>query len=234
MNIQERLLTPNPYSRRQKPNVPKMIVVHYVGNPGSSAIGNRNYFDSLKKGLKLSNGNYRYASSHYIIGLKGEIIRCVPENEEAIHASDGVVNVSSIGIENCHPDWTGKFTDATLNSLIELCVDICKRYGMNPEVDIIRHFDVPKSKKKDCPRWFVSHPQDFVAFKKKVAELLKPADQMAQRIQETVNGLVNHTRADNKTAVSLDPTYWQKVFRGEEIASKENIMTIMRRLMKME
>lgn len=54
------------------------------------------------------------------------------------------------------------------------------------------------------------------------------------KIQETVNGLINAKRKDNKTAVSLDPNYWTKVFKGEIVATKENIMVIMRRLMKME
>lgn len=98
--------------------------------------------------------------------------------------------------------------------------------------------DGEKGKRKTCPgkNFFGGHTRaSFNAnFIKALKEYGNPVDPMAQRIQETVNGLVNRTRADNKTAVSLDPTYWQKVFRGEEIASKENIMTIMRRLMKME
>lgn len=233
MQIQDKLLTPNQYSRRQKSNVPKMIVVHYVGNPGTSALGNRNYFEGLKVGSKMANGNYRYASSHYIIGLKGEILRCIPENEEAIHASDGIVNTSSIGIENCHPDWTGKFTAETEKSLVELCADICKRYKLDPIKDIVRHYDIPKSNKKNCPRYWVAHPDDFERFKRDVQKFMG-IDSQEMKIQETVNGLINAKRKDNKTAVSLDPVYWTKVFKGEIIATKENIMVIMRRLMKME
>jgi hypothetical protein len=59
-------------------------------------------------------------------------------------------------------------------------------------------------------------------------------DSQEMKIQETVNGLINAKRADNKTAVSLDPNYWTKVFKGEIVATKENIMVIMRRLMKLE
>ena len=45
MNIEERLLTINPYSRTgEKQNKIENIIVHWVGNAGSSAIGNRNYF----------------------------------------------------------------------------------------------------------------------------------------------------------------------------------------------
>lgn len=43
-NIEERLLTVNPYSRcGEKQGRIKNIVVHWVGNAGSSAIANRNY-----------------------------------------------------------------------------------------------------------------------------------------------------------------------------------------------
>lgn len=47
--IDVQLLTPNEYSR---PCIPsdgvRGIVIHYVGNPGSSAQSNRDYFEGLK------------------------------------------------------------------------------------------------------------------------------------------------------------------------------------------
>lgn len=43
------LLTPNPYSRPQKPlEEVRGIVVHYVANPCSTARENRSYFEQLK------------------------------------------------------------------------------------------------------------------------------------------------------------------------------------------
>ena len=75
MQIKEMLLTPNEYSRPQIPlKSVKKVVLHYVGNPKSSAMANRNYFENQKSGG-------RYVSSHYIVGLEGEILRCVTENE---------------------------------------------------------------------------------------------------------------------------------------------------------
>ncbi len=32
------------------------------------------------------------------------------------------LTLNTIGIEICHPDWTGKFTDVTLNAVKELVV----------------------------------------------------------------------------------------------------------------
>jgi len=165
MEIEERLLSVNPYSRTgEKLQSVKQIVVHWVGNAGSSAMGNRNYFESLKnKGI--------YASSQYIICLNGDIIRCIPENEVAYHAGNRTVNRNSIGIENCHPDWDGKFNENTYNSLVELCVDICKRYNLGID-NIIRHYDVTG---KECPRYYVRNEQEWIKFKNDVANKLGQA-----------------------------------------------------------
>lgn len=158
MKIDKQFLTPNKYSRPQTPlkKVTK-IAIHYVGNAGSSAQGNRNYFENLK------NGKGSYASSHYIIGLKGEIIQCIPENEWAYCTNEA--NAYSISIENCHPYSDGKFNNATRQSLIELCADLCKRYALDPVKDIIRHYEVTG---KRCPLYWVTHPDDWVKFKNEV------------------------------------------------------------------
>lgn len=162
MNIEEKLLTINPYSRPgEKLQKVKQIVVHWVGNANSTAIANRNYFESLKD-------KHIYASSQYIIGLNGEIIRCIPENEIAYHAGNRTVNRNSIGIETCHPDWDGKFNENTYNSLVELCADICKRYNLSIN-NIIRHYDVTG---KECPRYYVRNENEWIKFRNDVANKL--------------------------------------------------------------
>ena len=173
MNIIKMYLTPNKYSRPQTPlkKVTK-IAVHWVGNAGSSAKGNRNYFESLKD-------KHIYASSHYIIGLEGEIIQCIPESE--ISYATNQANSYSISIENCHPDNTGKFNDKTLHSLIDLCVDICKRYNLDPLKDIIRHYDISG---KCCPKYWVEHPDDFLKFKTTVNKVLKGDELTLTQYQE--------------------------------------------------
>ena len=93
MEIIDKLLTINSYSRSgEKQGKIQYIVIHWVANPGSSAIGNRNYFNSLATSHKTS------ASSHYIIGLNGEIIKCIPEDEVAFHSGSYSMNRKSIGI----------------------------------------------------------------------------------------------------------------------------------------
>lgn len=146
MTITQKLLTPgSTHGRTGTKLVPKGVVIHWVGNPKSTAIANRNYFENGAEG--------RHVSAHYIIGLDGEIIQCVPDNEVAQHAT--TANGTHIGIENCHPDATGKFNDKTYSALIELTADLCKRYGLNPLKDVIRHYDVSK---KICPKYYVDNP----------------------------------------------------------------------------
>lgn len=81
MEIYEILLTINKYSRPgTKLNMIDGIIVHYVGNPNTSALGSCSYFEGLRDGSGIS------ASAHYIIGLQGEIIQCILDNEVAWYA----------------------------------------------------------------------------------------------------------------------------------------------------
>lgn len=186
MEIIKNLLTPNKYSRPQRKleNVTK-IAVHYVGNPGSSAEGNRNYFESLKVGKSYTTKNgqkaYLYASSHYIIGLKGEIMQCIPEEEWAYCTN--AANKYSISIECCHPASDGKFTNETYNSLVELCADLCIRYELNPLTDLIRHYEITK---KICPKWFVDNPKEWDLFKLKVKEKIDEINKPIEIIKEVL------------------------------------------------
>lgn len=181
MEIQQRLLTINPYSRPGNRIGPiKNIVVHWVGNANSTAIANRNYFESLKD-------KKTYASSHYIIGLEGEIILCVPENEVAYHGNSA--NSYSIGIENCHPDWEGKFSSKTYDSLVELCADLCKRYDLDPAIALIRHYDVTK---KDCPHYYVKNTQAWVNLKNDVkAAMSTEDDELSRSVSKIILSGIN-------------------------------------------
>lgn len=151
------LLPVNEYSRPGTP-LEKVngIVVHYVGNPNTTAKQNRNYFANLAKTHETS------ASSHFLIGLDGEIIQCVPLDE--ISYCSNSRNVDTVAIECCHPDETGKFTDATYSSLIKLLKWLSGEYGLTKE-DIIRHYDVTG---KICPKWYVDHEEDWEKLKNDV------------------------------------------------------------------
>lgn len=195
MDIQERLLTINNYSRSgEKQNQIEYIVVHWVGNAGSSAIANRNYFENLK------NTHKTYASSHYIIGLNGEIIRCIPDDEVAFHAGSYSMNRKSIGIEDCHPDWGGKFNDNTYNSLIELCANLCKQYNINVN-NIIRHFDVTG---KSCPRYYVEHDEAWQQLKQDVNNKING---VAASVPEPQKGSEEKPMYTFKNGKTVEPIY---------------------------
>lgn len=166
IQIQTKLLEKNEYSRPGK-KLTKVngIVVHYTANPGTDAIDNRNYFN----GLTESNATRKkpiYASSHFIIGLEGQIVQCVPLSEIAYASNNR--NKDTISIECCHPGKNGKFNEATRSSLKELLVYLCLKFGLT-EDDIIRHYDVTG---KLCPLYYVRHEDKWKELKKEVGERL--------------------------------------------------------------
>ncbi len=132
------------------------IVVHYVGNPNTTAKANRSYFAGLAE------SGATYASSNFIIGLDGEIIECVPLGEVAYCSNNR--NSDTVSIECCHPDESGKFTDATYASLVKLCRWLSEVYGIEKE-NIIRHHDVTG---KLCPLYFVEHEDEWISFRDEV------------------------------------------------------------------
>ena len=170
-------------------------MIHWVGNAGSTAENNARYFDGLKVGKKNSAGSYIYASSHYIIGSDGTVIRCIPENEVAYHASKA--NSYSIGIEMCHPDWTGKPTDLAYESLIKLVVDLCKRYKLKPIQAIIRHYDVTG---KICPKYYVENERAFKQLKEDVEKYMCKDVELSKAVDVLVS----------KGVISM-PEVWREV-----------------------
>lgn len=154
LNIREAFLTENPYSRpgTELGDVEK-IVIHYTGNPGTTAQANRDYFESLGENPVTS------ASSHFVIGLDGEILQCIPLNEVAYASNEA--NAYSISIECCHPDADGEFTVATYNQCVALAAELCRYYHLNSETDVIRHYDVTG---KECPLYYVENPQEWDMF----------------------------------------------------------------------
>lgn len=156
-DIDVQLLSVNEYSR---PGIAleevRGIVIHYTANPGSTAQNNRDYFEGLKTTHQTS------VSSHFVVGLDGEIIQCVPTWEMAYASNER--NVDTISIECCHPDETGKFNGKTYRSVVELAAWLCVKFDLTEEA-VIRHYDVTG---KECPRYFVRNEEVWDAFKKDV------------------------------------------------------------------
>lgn len=130
----------------------KNIVIHYVGNPGTTAQNNRDFF----------NKSDTEVSSHFVVGLDGEIIQCVPLNEKS--AASNWRNSDTISVEVCHPDESGKFNQASYNSLIKLTAWLCHEFGLDQE-DVIRHYDITG---KMCPLYYAEHEDKWEDLKNDV------------------------------------------------------------------
>lgn len=125
------------------------IVIHYTGNPGSTAQNNRDYFNKPTTEV----------CSHFVVGLEGEIIQCLPLDERS--AASNERNRDTISIEVCHPDESGEFNEATYNALIELTAWLCDNSGLDSD-DIIRHYDVTG---KLCPIYYVENEDKWEQLK---------------------------------------------------------------------
>jgi N-acetyl-anhydromuramyl-L-alanine amidase AmpD len=143
----------------------KAVVIHYNGPEGATPDGMYEWFNSGK------------ASSHYAIGLDGEIVQFVPESEEAFACGSefGYTSLAtrifgrwphdqSIQIEVCNYDKDGRFTAASEKSLVSLTADIVKRYSL-PKVGILRHYDVSS---KVCPAFHVNNPTEWTKLRNKI------------------------------------------------------------------
>lgn len=79
----------------------------------------------------------RIASANYGIGNDGTIICYVDEDNRAYTSSNKANDCQAITIEvsNCERGGQWKISDAAWNSLVNLCVDICKRHNFKLEYD---------------------------------------------------------------------------------------------------
>lgn len=156
------LLTVNEYSRPAIPTEKiENIVVHYTANPGTTAQQNRDFFESLKDTHETS------VSSHFVIGIDGEIIQCIPTKERAYASNNR--NYNTVSIENCHLDKSGRFTQETYDSLVALSAWLCGKFDLTPD-DIIRHYDVTG---KVCPKYYVENEGAWELFKEDVRKYIE-------------------------------------------------------------
>ena len=80
---------------------------------------------------KLFQNKNRKASANYCIGNDGDIVCSVGEENRAWTSSNRENDYQAITIEVSNSSVGGDYpiSDKAWNSLVNLCVDICKRYG---------------------------------------------------------------------------------------------------------
>lgn len=125
------------------------IFVHYTANPGTSAAQNRSYFANLALTQERS------ASAHLIIGYDGEIIQCIPFDEQAYAVMTR--NEDSISIECCFLSEDGSFTQETYDTLVHTLAWLTDRFGLSTS-DILRHYDCGGKK---CPVYYVENEDEW-------------------------------------------------------------------------
>ncbi|SFP19440.1 N-acetylmuramoyl-L-alanine amidase [Salibacterium halotolerans] len=121
-------------------------VAHDTGNPGSTAHGNRNYFDSQQPS----------ASAQVFIDDK-YILEIIPLEEKAYHVIYDVktdnrryghnANDAAIGVELCYGGGID-FNEA-YKRYVWYFAYLCDRYGWDPEKDITGHSKLDPDRKTD-------------------------------------------------------------------------------------
>lgn len=155
------------------------IVMHWTGKAQQGPTGVWRFWVTRKD----------YGSAHYVVGNDGSIIEAIPQGEVAYHVGSKTYtelakrrfgsgtpgthspNWFTIGIEMCHIDWEGTFTEDCLESASELAASLCKAYDLKPCRDIITHNMVVGWKK--CPLKWVKSPVELELFRMQVAAKTK-------------------------------------------------------------
>jgi N-acetylmuramoyl-L-alanine amidase len=155
----------------------KLIVLHYPQWAGASAERVRDYFDSVKS---------RHASSQYVIGIQGEVLELMPPDEVAWHCGSEsyttymqkqyakwttnepqrTPNWISVGIEVCHAEPDGQWSDAAVDSSVALVRMLMDKYDLEP-TQVLRHYDVTG---KVCPAYYVVHPDKWARYRATLRE----------------------------------------------------------------
>lgn len=141
---------------------PKYIILHGTAG-GTNAEAIANYFASTQN-------TDNPVSSHYVIGVDGEVVQCVSESDGAYangafsagYASwwDTSVNpnLTTISIEHCKPslDNSDTLTPAQQESSFKLIKDIATRWhipckGADSSGGITGHFSIDPVNRSNCP-----------------------------------------------------------------------------------
>lgn len=95
-------------------------------------------------------------STHYIIGTDGQVWQLIPEEKRAWHAGvskwRGIENLNhrSIGIELSSPTMgQTAYPKKQMQSLLNICQDICHRHRQIIPQNIVAHSDVAPTRKPD-------------------------------------------------------------------------------------
>lgn len=148
MTITDSLIPRNKYNRPGTKSTPKRICVHYTGDCGATAEQLTKYWQNVAAGV-FKDKPWSWTSAQYIVGLNGEVVRCIPDNEIAYAAANQ--NADTIHIEVCYKQKSGAFEEKSIAALGELVRSLMKKYAI-PAGKVVRHYDLTG---KLCPAYYV-------------------------------------------------------------------------------
>ena len=149
---------------------------------------------------KLFQNPNRQASSNYCIGNDGEIVGCVDENNRAWTSSNRANDCQAITIEVSNSEVGGdwKISDSAWNSLVNLCVDICKRHGFRLNYDGTKNGSLTRHNmfsKTTCPGPYLQG---------RFQELADTVNSKLDGNSETVQQTPSETNEDKKSDIKSD------------------------------
>jgi N-acetylmuramoyl-L-alanine amidase len=189
MNFYKLILTNNACYRAGKTITPKGIMVHstgannpnlkrYVG-PDDGLLGSNQYNNHWNQ----DKPGGRQVCVHAFIGKinDGKIAtyQTLPWNHRGWHAG-GKANDTHIGFEICEDGLSdANYFNAIYKEAVELCVYLCKLYGLT-ERSIIGHYEGYHkgiaSNHGDPKNWFTRHGKSMDIFRAEVKKLLSAAN----------------------------------------------------------
>lgn len=131
----------------------KFIVAHDTGNPGSTARGNRNYYENSR--------NEMSASAHLFVDDK-EIVECIPvltntKPEKAWHVLYNLptdnqlfgfnANDAAVGVEYCYGGNINP--DEAYRKYLWVMAKICFTFGLDPAKSVVGHCFLDPKRKTD-------------------------------------------------------------------------------------
>lgn len=170
-------------------------------------------------------------SCHYIIGLNGEVVQVVDEDNRAWHTrSDGVwrginsLNSHSIGIELSSLSLGQEpYSDKQIASLIELSQDIIKRHNISP-LNIIGHSDAEPTRKPDPGKAF---PWEYLSSQGiGLWYNLENADKVKENNPQTLLSIIGYNTSSKEATIASSYAFCRR-FLPDKVATHDDIMHLI-------
>ena len=148
----------------------------------------------------------RQASSNYCIGVNGDIAMSVDEDDRAWTSSSGWNDRQAITIE-CGNNDDSSLSDATWESLVSLCVDICQRYGFSLNYTGDQYGSLTEHRmfaSTDCPGEWLH------------ANMSRLADEVNARLNGESGSSSSSSSVSGKTGTGFGGSYTVTEYAGSE------------------